>query len=100
MCVARVSVSVTDVACLLTTRSSPPSSEAEPDIAGALIGIIVMQDLQRGLLMSLMPFFAESHPETSWAYTLFLFVKLVLGFIVLLVIVRVLTTRVLDGLYR
>ena len=74
--------------------------EAEPDVAGALIGIIVMQDLQRGLLMSLMPFFVESYPQASWGYTLFLFVKLVLGFIALLVLVRMLTTRVLDGLYR
>ena len=83
---------------LVSLCAAPP--DAEPDVAGALIGIIVMQDLQRGLLMSLMPFFVGSYPQASWGYTLFLFVKLVLGFVALMVMVRVLTTRVLDGLYR
>eukprot|EP00731_Ephydatia_muelleri_P030143 Em0021g666a len=87
---------------LITTSDDEPAltRDAEPDVAGALIGIIVMQDLQRGLLMSLMPFFVGSYPQASWGYTLFLFVKLVLGFVALMVMVRVLTTRVLDGLYR
>ena len=91
-------LAIIDLCIIVLALPVPP--EAEPDVAGALIGIIVMQDLQRGLLMSLMPFFVESYPQASWGYTLFLFVKLVLGFIALLVLVRMLTTRVLDGLYR
>ena len=79
--------------------------DPELDISTSLVGILVMQDVQLGILMAVMPFFMEEEvhsAKSSWTIPsgVLHLVQVMLGFTFLLLTTRGLTTRKLDRFYR
>ncbi len=69
-------------------------------MARRLMGILVMQDVQLGLLMAVMAFFSPGHTH-QWKGALFVqFVQFVLGFCLLVVAAHLMATKLLDRFYR
>ena len=75
-------------------------------VGGHLSGLLVMQDIQLGTLVALMPLFADSPaPQSHWniAPILYGFLQLLqtlCGFCLLVIVARQLTTRILEKFYR
>lgn len=79
--------------------------ETESDVSTSLVGILVMQDVQLGTLMALMPFFVESKSspgETQRTVPLWVLqlLQVLFGFTFLLITTTGLATRKLDRFYR
>ena len=75
------------------------------------MGTLVMQDVQLGTLMALIPFFVEGggaqgkggRDRSGYGYSVELMLQilqLLFGFTLLLVVARGMTTRVLERFYR
>lgn len=82
------------------------SSSPTDDVAGHLNGLLVMQDIQLGTLVAIIPLFADRPASLgSWnvAAILYGFLQLLrtlCGFCLLVIIARQLTTRMLEKFYR
>ena len=79
--------------------------DPELDISTSLVGILVMQDMQLGILMAVMPFFMEGEVHSTkspWSIPpgVLHLVQVMVGFTFLLLTTRGLTTRRLDRFYR
>ena len=87
-----------------------PPTDTGPDILSSLMGTLVMQDVQLGTLMALIPFFVEGgsrgkggRERSRYGYSVELILQilqLLFGFTLLLLVARGITTRVLERFYR
>ena len=67
-----------------------------------LDGIFVMQDIQLGMLVALIPFFTDS-PSNSSSGSLFWFLQIIqvtVAFPLLIIVARGVTTKLLEKFYR
>ena len=81
-------------------------SDPETDVVDSVSGVLMMQDIQLGMLMALLPFFeggasggslAHQHSVVLWLVHL---VQVIFGFPVLVFLLRSLVTRVAGKVYR
>ena len=100
-----------DLSTLLANEAlslSLSHSEPESDVSNMLNGILVMQDIQLGMLVALIPFFASSSsssssPSTSGLSTFLWFMQILqvtVGFPLLIIVARGVTMKLLDKFYR
>lgn len=74
------------------------SSEPSSDIATPLAGLLVLQDIQLGFIVALMPFINKS--DISWVFWVLQLLHVVFGFPLVLFLTRGLTSRILEKFYR
>ncbi len=73
-------------------------SHSHSDLATPLVGLLVVQDIQLGLLVALMPFMRGS--DSSWLFWALQLIQVVFGFPLLLFLTRGLTYRLLEVFYK
>ena len=72
--------------------------ESDSDMATPLAGLLVIQDIQLGFLVALMPFINKS--DVSWLFWVLQLLQVVFGFPLLLFLTRGLTSKLLEKFYR
>ena len=81
--------------------SSVPSlveSGSDSDLSTSLGGLMVIQDIQVGFLVALMPFMSGS--DSGWLLWALQLLQVIFGFPLLLLLTRGLTSRLLGMFYR
>lgn len=76
------------------------SKALESEFGSSLLGLLVMQDIQLGLLMALMPFFSAGHTHHTKTTFITGFLQFVFGFCLLVVVAQLMASKLLDKFYR
>ena len=73
-------------------------SGSDSDLSTSLGGLMVIQDIQVGFLVALMPFMGGS--DSGWLLWVLQLLQVIFGFPLLLLLTRGLTSRLLEMFYR
>ena len=94
---------------LLVSSPLPLPSEPEPDLVDSVRGVLLMQDIQLGVLMALLPFFEGGASETdpspssrqpSGVFWLLQLLQVLFGLPAVVLLLRSLATRLVGRFYR
>jgi len=72
-------------------------SYSNTDLTTPLAGVLVVQDIQLGFLVAIMPFMVES--DANWLLWALQLLQVISGFPLLLFLTRGLTSRLLESFY-